>query len=241
MSLMTQPGKLIAIEGVDGSGKRTQTDLLSRALVTRGIPCRTVSFPRYGSFFGKMIGRFLNGEFGRLEAVDPHFAALLYSGNRLEAKSELDAALAAGETILADRYIASNMAHQGSRVPPEKRAEFLDWLRQLEYETYGLPAETLVVYLRLKPAEAQRLVGKKTQRSYTTRERDLLESNLAHLEQAALVYDVLAMEPHWATIECFDAASETLKPAEQIHHAVLAAVEARVLTSPAARKQGHQL
>jgi dTMP kinase len=229
---MTQPGKLIAIEGIDGSGKRTQTDLLSRALAARAIPCRTVSFPRYDSFFGVMIGRFLNGEFGPLEAVDPHFASLLYAGNRLEAKSELDAALAAGTIILADRYVASNMAHQGSRVVPEKRSEFLAWLRQLEYRIYALPAETLVVYLRLKPAEAQRLVSNKTQRAYTTRKHDLLESNLAHLEQAALVYDSLAMEPNWVTIECFDAASETLKPAEQIHHAVLAAVEARVLTSP---------
>src|SRR4029077_2790190 len=115
---VSQPGKLIAIEGVDGSGKRTQTDLLSRALVARGISCRSVSFPRYGSFFGIMIARFLNGEFGELEAVDPHFAALLYAGNRLEAKAELDAALAAGKTVLADRYVASNMAHQGSRVAP---------------------------------------------------------------------------------------------------------------------------
>lgn len=235
---MTQPGKLIAIEGVDGSGKRTQTDLLSRALTARGIPLRTMSFPRYGSFFGIMIARFLNGEFGELDAVNPHFAALLYAGNRLEAKAELDAALAAGMTLLADRYVASNMAHQGSRVPPEKRAEFLAWLRQLEYETYGLPTEALVIYLRLKPAEAQRLVSKKTQRTYTTRERDLLESNLAHLEQAALVYDSLAVQPNWVTIECFDAASETLKPAEQIHHAVLAAVEARVLTQGIAREQG---
>ena len=235
---MTQPGKLIAIEGVDGSCKRTQTDLLSRALTARGIPLRTMSFPRYGSFFGIMIARFLNGEFGELDAVNPHFAALLYAGNRLEAKAELDAALAAGMTLLADRYVASNMAHQGSRVPPEKRAEFLAWLRQLEYETYGLPTEALVIYLRLKPAEAQRLVSKKTQRTYTTRERDLLESNLAHLEQAALVYDSLAVQPNWVTIECFDAASETLKPAEQIHHAVLAAVEARVLTQGIAREQG---
>jgi dTMP kinase len=234
---LTQPGKLIALEGVDGSGKQTQTDLLSRALTARGVPCRTVSFPRYGSFFGIMIARFLNGEFGELETVDPHFAALLYAGNRLEAKAELDAALAAGKTVFADRYVASNMAHQGSRVAPEKRAEFLAWLRQLEYETYGLPTETLVIYLRLKPAEAQRLVSKKTQRTYTTRKHDLLESNLAHLEQAALVYDSLAVEPNWVTIECFDAASETLKPAEQIHHAVLAAVEARVLSHSAARKQ----
>src|SRR5262245_10620132 len=192
---MTQPGKLIAIEGVDGSGKRTQTSLLNRALTSRGVPCQVVSFPRYETFFGRLIARFLNGEFGALPAVDPHFAALLYSGNRLEAKPELDAALAAGKTILADRYIASNMAHQGSRVAPEKRAEFLAWLGQLEYEVYGLPAETLVIYLRLKPAAAQVLVARKKTRDYTSREHDLLESNLPHLEETAQVYEKLAVQP----------------------------------------------
>src|SRR5262245_40802393 len=124
---MTSSGRLIVIEGVDGSGKRTQTELLSKALAARGVAAVTVSFPHYDSFFGRMIGRFLNGEFGPLEAVDPHFAALLYAGDRLDAKPQLEAALAAGKTILADRYVASNLAHQGSRVTPDKRAEFLAW------------------------------------------------------------------------------------------------------------------
>ena len=122
---MTASGKLIVIEGVDGSGKRTQTELLSRALTARGIACLTVSFPHYDSFFGRMIGRFLNGEFGDLDAVDPHFAALLYAGDRLEAKPQLESALAAGKTILADRYVASNLAHQGARVAPDKRGRVL--------------------------------------------------------------------------------------------------------------------
>ena len=234
MTPMTSRATFIAIEGVDGAGKRTQTDLLSRALTARGISCVTFSFPRYESFFGKLIAGFLNGEFGALAAVDPRLAALLYAGDRLEAKPELEAALAAGKTVLADRYVASNLAHQGARVPPDKRPEFLSWLRRLEYEIYGLPAETLVIYLRLKPAEAQRLVGQKSTRAYTTREHDLLESNLSHLEQAALVYDALAAEPNWVTIECFDVATGTLKSREEIHRAVLAAVESRVLARRAA-------
>jgi dTMP kinase len=232
---MTATGKLIVIEGVDGSGKRTQTDLLSRALAARGVACLTVSFPHYDSFFGRMIGRFLNGEFGSLDTVDPHFAALLYAGDRLEARPQLEAALAAGKTILADRYIASNMAHQGSRVAPDQRGEFLAWLRRLEYEIYGLPAESLVVYLRVLPAQAQRQVERKAARAYTTQKHDLLESNLAHLEQASRVYDELAGEPNWVTIECFDAASQAMRPPEEIHRDVLAAVEARALARGAAK------
>jgi len=224
---MTASGTLIVIEGVDGAGKRTQTELLSRALTARGIACLTVSFPHYDSFFGRMIGRFLNGEFGQLDAVDPHFAALLYAGDRLEARPQLDAALAAGKTVLADRYVASNLAHQGARVTPEKRGEFLAWLRRLEYEIYGLPTESLVVYLRVLPAQAQRQVESKAARSYTAQKHDLLESNLAHLEQAARVYDMLAAEPNWVTIECFDPASQAMRSPEDIHRDVLAAVELR--------------
>jgi dTMP kinase len=226
---MSSTGQLIVMEGVDGSGKRTQTDLLAHALSARGHACIQVSFPHYDSFFGRMIGRFLNGEFGPLEAVDPHFAALLYAGDRLEARPQLRAALAAGKTILADRYIASNLAHQGARVAPDQRGEFLAWLGRLEYEIYGLPAESLVVYLRVLPARAQQLVERKAARGYTSLKHDLLESDLSHLEQASRVYDALAAEPNWVTIECLDAATQQMRTPEAIHTDVLSVVEQRVL------------
>ena len=114
-------GKLIALEGIDASGKRTQLDLLASALNARGLDTFRISFPRYETFYGKLVGRYLNGDFGALDAVDPHLSALLYAGDRLEAKPEMDAALSAGKIGLADRYIGSNMAHQSARVPPEKR------------------------------------------------------------------------------------------------------------------------
>src|ERR1700732_4651830 len=115
---MAQRGKLIALEGIDGSGKRTQLELLSRALDARGFATVRISFPRYESFFGKLVGRFLNGDFGSVNQVDPHLSAMLYAGDRFEAKDELESALAAGKIVLADRYIGSNLAHQSERVPP---------------------------------------------------------------------------------------------------------------------------
>src|SRR6202045_2729008 len=108
---MTPPGKLIAIEGIDGSGKRTQVGLLEKALTAKGHAIYSTGFPQYDSWFGKMVGQFLNGDFGALETVDPHFSALLYAGDRFEAKQELSSALDQGQLILADRYIASNLAH----------------------------------------------------------------------------------------------------------------------------------
>jgi len=219
--------KFLAIEGIDGAGKRTQMDLLCRLLDRRRVNYVRMSFPRYESFFGQMVGRYLNGEFGPLEAVDPHFSAVLYAGDRLEAKAELEEALLAGKLVLADRYVGSNLAHQTARVRPESREEFLTWLKQLEYEIYGLPVEDLVVYLRLPAAEAQRLVGKKAEREYTRLQRDLQEANLAHLEQAAQVYDRLAKEPNWASVECFDAAAGKLRAPEEILREVVAVVEKR--------------
>ncbi len=225
---MTARGKLIAIEGIDGSGKRTQLDLLARALESRGVICVSVSFPSYDSSFGELIARYLNGDFGPLSAVDPHFSAMLYAGDRLEAKPEIDAALSAGKTVLADRYIASNLAHQTARVAPAQRDRFLRWLQRLEYNLYNLPAEDLVLFLRLPVTEAHRLVGMKQVRGYTALRRDLQEADVHHLEQAAHIYERLASAPNWAAIDCVSEISGTLLTPEAIHAAILAVVEARL-------------
>ncbi|MGH9679268.1 MAG: thymidylate kinase [Candidatus Acidiferrales bacterium] len=227
---MTPRGKLIAIEGIDGSGKRTQLDLLAQALGSRGLSTLLVSFPRYESFFGKLVARFLNGEFGSVDQVDPHLSALLYAGDRLEAKPEIVAALATGKIVLADRYIASNLAHQSERVPPERREEYLAWLKELEYRLYGLPEEDLVLYLQVPAPEAHRLVGLKSVRSYTKRRRDILEADISHLEQTALTYERLATAPNWVCINCIDPGSGALRSPEEIHREVLRVVDARILS-----------
>src|SRR5580704_14824805 len=136
---MSSRGKFIAIEGIDGSGKRTQLDLLARELRSRGVDCAQFSFPRYESSFGRLVAQYLNGDFGPLTAVDAHLSALLYAGDRFEAKPDLKAALSTGNIVLSDRYVASNMAHQTARMAPELRTTFIAWLKHLEYEIYGLP------------------------------------------------------------------------------------------------------
>src|SRR5713101_600195 len=225
---MPARGKFIVLEGIDGSGKRTQLEMLARVLDDGKVLQTQISFPRYDGYFGKLVARFRNGEFGPLDAADPHFSALLYAGDRLEAKPKIEGDIAAGRIVLADRYIGSNLAHQTALVAPAKRAEFLEWLKQLEYEIYALPAEDLVIYLRVPAAEAHRLVGQKGARGYTKLHRDILEADLAHLEAASAVYDQLAQQSNWVKIECFDAAAHALRAPEEIHTEVLAAVEARV-------------
>ncbi len=219
------------LEGIDGSGKRTQLDLLVRALSARGIPNERISFPRYEGFFGSLVAQYLNGDFGALEAVDAHFSALLYAGDRYEAKPKIEAALASGKTLVADRYIASNLAHQGARAPREKRQEFLNWLKRLEYEIYALPAEDVVIYLRVPVTAAHQQIAAKGARDYTKLARDIHESNPSHLADAAEVYDSLARASNWVTIESFDAKAGVMRSPEEIHREVLAAIESRVFAS----------
>jgi dTMP kinase len=225
---MAARGKLVAIEGIDGSGKRTQLELLARELTARGLATHQISFPRYESFFGKLCGRFLNGDFGPLDLVDPHLSALPYAGDRFEAKPELEAALAAGKIVLADRYIASNIAHQGARVPEERREEFIAWLKELEYEVYGLPAEDLVIYLHLPVAQAHRLIGLKSARAYTSLKRDIQEADITHLQHTAIIFERLATAPNWARINCSEGDSGALDSPEEIHREVMRVVDARM-------------
>ncbi len=232
-------GRLIAFEGIDGSGKRTQLDLLHNLLAAGGAghSVYSMAFPQYDSWFGKMVGQFLNGDFGSLDSVDPHFTALLYAGDRFEAKPKLQAALNNGQIVLVDRYIGSNLAHQTARVSEEKRAAFRRWVEHLEYRIYDLPREDLIVYLRVPPREAQRLVAQKSARSYTAAKQDILEANLRHLEQASKMYDLLSLEAPWVTIHCYDSASRALRSPKDIAQEVLVAVN-RVATTQVARNSG---
>lgn len=231
---MTAAGKLIAIEGIDGSGKRTQVELLEKALKACGHAVHSIGFPQYDSWFGKMVGQFLNGDFGALETVDPHFSALLYAGNRFEAKPRLESALSQGKIVLADRYIGSNLAHQTARVSAADGPAFVAWIEHLEYNIYNLPKETLVLYLRVPPKEAQQLVARKSTRSYTAVKQDIQEASLRHLEDAAAMYDQLSQRANWATIRCFDETRGVMRTQKNIAVEILAAV-LPVLPQPAAK------
>jgi dTMP kinase len=222
---MTTRGLLIAIEGIDGSGKQTQAKLLEQSLKADKFTVYSTGFPQYESWFGRMVGKFLNGDFGPLETVDPRFTALLYAGDRFEAKNRITSALEAGKIVLVDRYIGSNLAHQVARAPVPERAEFLNWIEHLEYNIYGLPRENLILYLRVPPQQAQELIGRKAGREYTQAKHDLQEKSIGHLAEAAEMYDMLSRQRPWATIQCYNAATNSLRMPEDIATEVLQAVK----------------
>jgi len=217
-------GMLIVFEGIDGAGKNTQVARLAAALAARNIPSEVISFPVYQTFFGRMIERYLRGEFGPLDQVDPQFSAMLFAGDRLKQKGRMLAALEAGKTLLADRYVASNLAHQSSRVPPTQRAKFLEWLRKLEYGAHELPVEDLVLYLRIDPREAQ----ERMQIRRAGEGGDLHESDAQHLAATAALYDELARGENWITIDCFEPANGHPRTPDEIHALVMAAVDVRL-------------
>jgi dTMP kinase len=218
-------GMLIVFEGIDGAGKHTQITRLAAALAARSIATEVISFPVYQSFFGRLIERYLSGEFGPLDKVDPHFSAMLFAGDRQKQRGRILAALEAGKTLLADRYVASNLAHQGSRVPAAQRGVFMDWLRKLEYMENELPAEDLVLYLRIDPSEAQERMQIRRAGNGGS---DLHESDLEHLAAAAALYDELARGDQWITIDCFEPATGKPRSADEIHALVMAAVDVRL-------------
>lgn len=206
--------KIIAIEGIDGSGKNTQVRLLREYLAINGIAHAVFSFPRYSNtFFGEMIKQYLNGEFGSLYEVDPRFSALLYAGNRFETLKEIQEAMQKDNVIIIDRYVGSNLAHQSAKLDKLHRGKFIKWLLTLEYDVYSLPKEDITIYLHMDPDIAQLLVDGKQEREYTQKKRDLHESNIGFLSESAKQFFFLAHNmDNWVIIRCQDPAGKLIPP-----------------------------
>jgi dTMP kinase len=215
-------GRFIVIEGTDGSGKGTQINLLEERLRKEGVDLKIVDFPQYESnLYGKLVGRYLKGEFGGLEDVNPYLASLAYAGDRLLAKPQIEKWLAEGNLVIANRYELSNKAYMSARLPEDQRAEYASWLDDLEYNTNGLPKEELVVFLYVPPNIGQKNVDQKLKRNYLgNKKRDIMESDLNYLKEVANIYlSMAASNPNWAVIECTE--NGLMKSREEIHQQIV--------------------
>lgn len=186
-------GCLIAIEGIDASGKRTHTQVLLERLRAAGVAATALSFPRYGeTFFAAEVERYLNGDYGALKDLDPRLVSLLFAGDRFESRDLITKAMSDHEVVLLDRYVASNLAHQGARMEAEYRQEFVDWLSRLEHCVYGLPKPDLTVLLDVSPVTSGILLGRKPARSYTNLSADIHERDSEYLSRCRDMYLWLA-------------------------------------------------
>lgn len=195
---------LIAIEGIDGSGKGTQAARLHEKCQSAGIQSSLIGFPRYAdTLFGKSIGDFLNGRFGSLNDVHPFLASLLYAGDRFESRDFILKTIEDSQVVIFDRYIPSNIAHQGAKLTGAERAEFIQWIEQIEYEIYQMPRLDQAILLDLPADYAQKMVAEKQARTYTDQVADLHEADQEYLAGVRDVYlQLAANNSHWQKIEC---------------------------------------
>lgn len=196
MSARTK-GKLIVIEGTDGSGKKTQFDLLHTRLIQAGKTVSTLSFPQYGKRSAGMVEAYLNGAYGQNpDAINPYAASLFYALDRFDATEKIMNWLEAGHIVLLDRYVTSNAGHQGGKIQdPAQRKKFLQWLHETEHELLGIPKPDLVVILHVPSRISQKLVGEKNARAYLKKgTHDIHEADLSHLTNAESSYHLLAQE-----------------------------------------------
>ncbi len=213
-------GKLIVIEGLDGSGKATQASALVRALARRGEQVRKVSFPDYGSDSSALVKMYLAGQFGsRPDDVNAYAASSFYAVDRYASfKKDWGDFYRAGGVVVADRYTTSNAIHQCSKLPREQWDAYLQWLFHYEYELLGIPAPDRVIYLRLDPAVSQRLM---TGRYHGDESRkDIHEHDLDYLARSRAAAEYCAAALGWDTVDC--AEGGVMRPVDDIANHVLA-------------------
>ncbi|HUC89771.1 MAG TPA: FAD-dependent thymidylate synthase [Patescibacteria group bacterium] len=185
-------GVFIVIEGVDGSGKGTQFELLRDRLIQAGYDVETFDFPQYSNPSSHFVKEYLNGAYGTADQVGPYTSSLFYALDRFQAASKMRAAIQSGKVVIANRFTGSNMAHQGTKFSnPEERRGYFIWLDNLEFEMLRIPRPDINFVLRVPADIAQSLVDQKAKRAYTDKKRDIHEADLSHLKRAVDVYDDL--------------------------------------------------
>ncbi|MCL5794756.1 MAG: thymidylate kinase [Patescibacteria group bacterium] len=197
-------GLLIVIDGTDGSGKETQSNILYNKLTALGIAVLGIGFPRYGQKSAAMVADYLNGKFGTAEEVGPYKASILYAVDRFAASNQIKKWLQTGKVVLSNRYTTANMGHQAGKIKDrKKRDEFLKWIEDLEYNKLGIPRPDKNILLYIQPKIGQGLVDKKGEREYLAgKKRDIHEADLKHLQAAARAFLYVAKKYHWDIINC---------------------------------------
>ncbi|MEK7190475.1 MAG: dTMP kinase [Patescibacteria group bacterium] len=205
-------GKLIVIDGTDGSGKATQAGLLIKHLKQDGQKVKIVDFPDYYSnFFGKFIGHCLSEQYYNFVKVHPKIVSVLYAADRYESRDKIKKWLKEGNIVIANRYASANQIHQGGKIAnTKKRKSFLKWLAEMEYEVFKIPKPDAVFYLSVPIPVVLKLIAernKNSSRNYLgkkkTRKEDVHEKDVKFLENSRKSALWLAKtQKSWIKIEC---------------------------------------
>lgn len=219
-------GKLIVIEGGDGSGKTTQAKLLLNYLKMHSVPVQYYDFPQYyTTFHGNTVAKFLRGEFGDIDQVSPYLASLSYALDRASVKQQMVDFLRKGGYIIANRYVTSNIAHQTAKLKTKReKKDFAKWVKELEYNVHKIPKEDLVVYLYVPWKIGMELTEHKQGQDYLLGKKDIHEKDIRHRQAAEEMYLELAKKnKHWVKVDCV--IDGKLLSKEEIHKKVTEIVQ----------------
>lgn len=227
-------GKFVVFEGIDGSGKSTQTKLLIKRLRKEGFKTAFIDFPQHGQKSAGLVDEYLLGKYGKLEEVTPYQASIFYTCDRYAASFKIKKWLKEGKIVIADRYIGSNIGHQGGKIKNKKlRKKYFKWLYDLEYRIFKIPKPDINFILKVPPHIGYLLSGKitdkKKKRKKETylgkRKKDIHEKDLIHLIKTEKSYLHVAEEfpKDFKVIECFQ--NGKLLPPESVHKKILEIVK----------------
>lgn len=217
-------GKLIVIDGTDGSGKATQVELLRKRLVKEGKTVKIVDFPEYyKNFFGQFIGHCLSEQYFNFVNVHPKIASVLYAADRWESSKQIEAWLKKGYVVLANRYVSSNQIHQGGKITDaKKRKDFLRWLDDMEHRVFGIPRPDAVIFLSVPIKVTLALMktrDEKHERAYLKKKTDVHENDPRFLENSRKSAMKLVGElNNFIKIDC--TAKSAMRTRETIHEDV---------------------
>jgi dTMP kinase len=212
--------KFIVIEGLDGSGKSTQITHLKKYLDSENIKFKYLHFPRTDTaIYGDMIARFLRGEFGPIEAVNPYLVALLYAGDRDEAKSMIKEWLNDNYLVVVDRYVYSNIAFQCAKLDnDEEREKLRSWILNLEFSYHQIPQPDLCFYLDVPFEFTKKNLSNSrqgTDRDYLKGNIDIHENDISFQEKVRQMYLWQSKSsPIFRVIDCSTEHKTVLKPEE---------------------------
>jgi len=213
----------IVIEGVDGSGKQTQSQILFDKL-SLTIKTKKIQFPNYDSNSSALVKMYLAGEFGsNADDVSPYVASSFYAVDRIASylkdwKKDLDS----GTVIIADRYTTSNAVHQAGKIKGDERDVFLDWLFDYEYNVLKLPKPDVVIFLDMPPEYGRQLMENRNNKITGESEKDIHERDFKYLHNAYNCAIAVAKKYNWNIISCVK--EGVVRSVDDIHKDILRSI-----------------
>ncbi|MFI3287949.1 MAG: dTMP kinase [Rikenellaceae bacterium] len=213
----------IVIEGLDGAGKSTQVARLTKWIESKGKKVEYLHFPRFSApVYGELIARFLRGELGKIDEVNPYLVALIYAGDRAEAAAMVRRWQEEGSVVLVDRYVLSNIAYQCAKLG-EGKAELKEWILDLEYTRNNIPQPDVTIFLDVPfKFTAEKLTAQRSgeDRDYLKGKEDIHEASLTFQESVREVYLEHTAESYYI-VECADMTTGEMLPIEDISERII--------------------